>query len=423
MELAAPIYIDTQAALLAWVERLERADIIAVDTESDSLHHYREKVCLVQMTALGEDALIDPLAVPDLEPLAAIMHDARRTKIFHDAGYDLMSLGRDFGFRVRGIFDTMLATRLLGHKEFGLAAVLKARFAFIADKRLQRSDWARRPLTPEQISYARYDTHFLPELAQQLEQELRALRRLEWAEEEFQRLPDVALRANPRPVGPDPDGFWRIRGVRPLSAAAKGRLRALCEMRDGIAARLDRPKFKVLGDSVVLELAQNPPTSLDDLPRPGLRRAGVERFGAEILRALADARPVHGGPPAGVVRRRRAGRFLDADVHERFDALRSLRREKAEALGVDPEVALGNAVLEDLSRRPPDSLDDVRNRPELHGWRQEIFAEAIFACLQSTRRLAEDEAGGEPASLASPPSGDLRPEESAEIAVAPLARA
>lgn len=398
METETPQYITDRAALLRWVELLDRADVIAVDTESDSLHHYREKVCLVQMTALGQDALIDPLALTDLSPLAAVFADPRRRKIFHDAGYDLVSLGRDFGFRVQGIFDTMLASRLLGLKEFGLAAILKARFDFVADKRLQRSDWARRPLTAAQISYARYDTHFLPDLASQLEQELRDRNRLAWAEEEFAHLPEVALRASPRPTGIDPDGFWRIRGVRSLSPIEKGRLRALYAMRDVIAARLDRPKFKVLGDPVLIELSQNPPESLDALPRPGLRRAGVDRFGQEILKALADVRPVHGGPPPGSGRRKRAGRFLDAEVRERFDALRTLRREKADTLGVDPEVALGNAALEDLARHPPASVDEVRSRPDMRGWRRGVFADAIFVSLQAvaSQPRPESEHGGAP---------------------------
>jgi ribonuclease D len=383
MELDPPRYIDTQAALGAWVDHVARATVIAVDTESDSLHHYHEKVCLIQMTALGEDALIDPLALESLDPLRDIFADPGRQKVFHDACYDLMSLARDFHFRFAGLFDTMLASRFLGQREFGLAAVLRQRFDFFADKRLQRSDWAVRPLTPQQISYARYDTHFLPELAAVLAGELQACGRYDWACEEFERLPDIADRATPRPLVTDPNGFWRMRGVRSLAPLVKGRVRALWLMRERIAEQLDRPRFKVLSDAVILELALDPPTSLAELPRPGLRRAGIERFGADILTAVREARPVSGGPPAGAPRRRRrSGRFLDADTRERFDALRAMRRDKAEQLGLEPEVALGNAVLEDLARDPPATLAEVAARPELRGWRSDVFAEAIVDCLR-----------------------------------------
>ncbi len=384
MQLEPPRYIDTRDALISWVDILSRADVIAVDTESDSLHRYREKVCLIQMTALGHDALIDPLAIDDLACLADMFADPRRVKIFHDACYDLVSLSRDFGFRFAGLFDTMLASRMLGQREFGLAAILKQRFGFGADKRLQRSDWAIRPLSAEQVSYARFDTHFLPELYVQLSQELDGKGRLAWAREEFGRLPEVAARITPRSAGVDANGFWRVRGVKALSPLEKGRVRALWLMRERIAERLDRPPFKVLGDSVLIDLAQDAPESLEALqPRPGLRRAGVDRFGAEIMRSLREAKPVNGGPPPGSGRRRRSGRFLDPDVRDRFEALRTMRREKAETLGIDPEVALGNAVLEEFARRPPQSVDEVLARPELQGWRRSIFAEAIVGCLQA----------------------------------------
>jgi len=385
MDLAAPRYIDTQSALLEWVEHLRGAKVVAVDTESDSLHHFREKVCLIQMTANGADALIDPLALGDLSALAPLFADPARQKIFHDACYDLLCLSRDFGFRFAGLFDTMLASRYLGLREFGLASILKQRFGFIANKRLQRSDWASRPLSPDQLHYARYDTHYLPELALRLAEELRGCGRYDWAQEEFERLPEIALRVAPRSSTgePDPDGFWRVRGVRTLSPAAKGRVRALFLMRERLAERLDRPRFKVLSDSILLDLADYPPQSLDELPRPGLRRAGVERFGNDILRALRDAQPVNGTAPAGAGRRRRSGRFLDADTRERFDALRDMRRAKAEALGIEPEVALGNAVLEELAKHPPHTVTEVLDLPELRGWRQRIFAEAIVDCLRS----------------------------------------
>lgn len=382
MELDAPIYIDTQAALHAWVEHVSTASLIAVDTESDSFHRYREKVCLIQMTALGRDAILDPLALTDLQPLAPIFADPTKIKIFHDACYDLICLGRDFGFRFQGLFDTMLASRMLGCRQFGLAAILRERYNFEANKRLQRSDWAQRPLSPEQLAYARFDTHFLPQLSEILTGELKACGRWAWAQEDFERLPEVSGRFAGRDPLPDADGFWRVQGSRLLTPVAKGRLRALHMARDRIAARLDRPPFKVFGDWVLLEIAQLPPDSLDDLrPRPGLRRAGIDKFGPEILAALAEAEPVKGGPPPGSGRRRRAGRLLDPDARDRYEALRGMRRIKGEEMNMEPEVILGNALLEDLARKPPSSLEEVSTKAELRGWRGPIFAEAIYAVL------------------------------------------
>lgn len=379
-----PLYIDTDVAFNAWIERTASAKVIAVDTESDSFHRYREKVCLIQMTALGQDVILDPLALSTLQPLAAMLADPTRIKIFHDACYDIICLLRDFGFRMQGLFDTMLASRLLGCRQFGLAAILKARFNFEADKRLQRSDWAQRPLSPEQLSYARYDTHFLPRLYEILTTELEACGRLGWAMEDFARLPETCGRLAGREPVTDDNAFWRAQGVRALNPAAKGRLQALYMVRERIAERLDRPPFKVFGDYVLLELAKQPPQSLDDLrPRPGLRRPGIGKFGPEIMAALAKAKPIVGGPPPGTGRRRRAGRLLDPDARDRYEALRDLRRDKAEGLGLEPEVALSNAVLEDLARKPPLSVDEVRDRPEVRGWREPVLAQAIYDLLSN----------------------------------------
>lgn len=378
------LYIDTQDALETWVAHLSRAPIIGVDTESDSFHRYREKVCLIQMTALGQDAIIDPLALDSLDPLASILADPGRVKIFHDAGYDLVCLRRDFGFAVRGIFDTMLASRLLGARQFGLAAVLKARFAFEADKRFQRSDWAQRPLTAEQLAYARYDTHYLPALHQELTDELAACGRLAWALEDFGRLPEIAARLTGRTPGVDPNNFWRIQGAKGLTPEARGRLQQLFLARETIAERVDRPPFKVLADWILVELAETPPADLADMkPRPGLRRAGIDKLGPELMAALAKAAPITGKPPAGMGRRRRSGRALEPEARDRYEGLRELRRTLAEGLDVEPEVALGNALLEDLAKAPPTSLAALGERPELKGWRQPLFAHALFHALHA----------------------------------------
>ncbi|MEO1171882.1 MAG: HRDC domain-containing protein [Myxococcota bacterium] len=379
-----PTYIDTEEKLADWLSYCEGKTVLAVDTESDSFHHYREKVCLIQMSATGRDAIIDPLAV-DIEPLRETLKDPKIAKIFHDAVYDLVCLKRDYDFEVEGIFDTMVASRLLGYKSFGLGPILNERFGFVANKKLQRSDWARRPLSAEQIDYARFDTHFLEELRIALIDELEAAGRLKWAEEEFARLPEVANRIRPRATGPDPDGFWRVKGIRNLGPEILGRIRSLHMAREKIAERVDRPPFKVFGDHVLVELARHPPKRLSDLrPRPGLRKAGVDRFGKEIFDALSKATPVKGKAPKGVGRRRRHGRFLDPDARQRYQDLRDVRKEVAGEIGIDPDVALGNAALEEFAKAPPSTLGDVRRHPEHEGWRAEYLAEPIYRALDGS---------------------------------------
>jgi len=386
-DLPAPRYIDTEDSLRAWIAHCESAKFIAVDTESDSFHHYREKVCLVQMTARGKDAIIDPLALDDLSPLAPMMADPTRIKIFHDACYDLICIKRDFDFDVCGIWDTMLASRLLGHKSFGLAAILRENFDHEANKRLQRSDWTRRPLSPEQISYARYDTNFLERLMALLAEQLTGIKRLAWAEEDFARLPDVAQRIAERPVSASANGFWRIRGIRSLTPAVLGRVAALHAARDKIAKRLDRPPFKIFGDKVLVDLARSPPRSMSGFaPRPGLRRGGIDRFGGEILGALKKAAPITESPPRNVRPRRRSGRLLDPRARDRYEALRALRKKKAGELGLEPEVALSNAMLEELARISSRAESQVQKVEELNGWRGPLFADDIIATLRDGKK-------------------------------------
>jgi ribonuclease D len=381
-ELSPPLYIDSVKRLERWLESVRDSRVIAVDTESDSFYSYREKVCLIQMTAAEEDVLIDPLAVDDLSCLGPVFADPDRVKIFHDAGYDLACLMRDYEFEFAGLFDTMLASRMLGIRKFGLAAILKERFDCEASKEHQRSDWGRRPLSPGQIQYARYDTHFLPRIYEHLVEELDAANRLVWAEEEFSRLPKLIQPAS-RMVAPDRDAFWRVKGAKHLGPEPLGRIRELYKARDKIAQRLDRPPFKVFSDLAMVALAEDPPASLRELrPVRGLGQAAIARFGRDIIEALGIAQPVNGKAPPGSGRRRRTGRFLDPDARDRYEALRDLRRVKADDLGLEPEVLLGNATLETLARNPPKQSGDLVAAPEFSGWRGPLLVDAIVDLLK-----------------------------------------
>ncbi len=160
-DLPPPTVIQDSRAferLLSW---LERVDEIAVDTEADSFFSYREKVCLIQITAGEEDFLVDPLARFDITGLGRVLADPRKLKVFHDGEYDILILKRDYRFEFKNLFDTRVAAATLGTQAPGLAAVLNDHFGIVLDKSMQRSDWSARPLTDKQVRYARLDTHFL----------------------------------------------------------------------------------------------------------------------------------------------------------------------------------------------------------------------------------------------------------------------
>ena len=168
-----PVWVEDTKALKQMVEELSTQPRIAVDTESNSLHAYRERVCLIQFTGDKKDYLVDPLAIDDLSLLAPLFANPKIEKIFHAAEYDLICLSRDFGFEFANLFDTMQAARILGYKYVGLDNILSEKFGIKVDKRHQKANWGARPLSSAQLEYARRDTHYLGDLRDLLEKELR----------------------------------------------------------------------------------------------------------------------------------------------------------------------------------------------------------------------------------------------------------
>ena len=210
--------MDRQASWIDRTDALENAlsDLgkgpLAIDTEADSLHHYPEKVCLIQLSFGARDYLVDPLAEVSLEPLAERLRDGSIVKILHGADYDLRMLHRGFGVTFTGLFDTMIAARIIGETRFGLAALLEQFFDVPMDKKFQRADWSIRPLTPEMARYAAMDTHYLIPLYDKLVARLEELGRRGWAAEEFERLEQI--RTAPRAAAEE--GFRRVKGAGKL---------------------------------------------------------------------------------------------------------------------------------------------------------------------------------------------------------------
>ena len=186
--LPAPVLVTGPQALRLLARTLNNQEIIAVDTESNSLYAYQEQVCLIQFSTLEGDYLVDPLALEDLSALGEVFANPKVEKVFHAAEYDLICLQRDFDFRFENLFDTMIAARVLGREAVGLAAMLGEHFGIEVDKRHQRANWGRRPLAAEMLAYAQQDTHYLIELSARMRAELEASGRWALAAEDFERL-------------------------------------------------------------------------------------------------------------------------------------------------------------------------------------------------------------------------------------------
>ena len=243
-----PIITDARS-LAALVQHLSTETLLAFDTESNSLFAYRERVCLIQVSTRAADYLIDPLAIDSLEPLRPIFASRAIEKVFHAAEYDVMCMKRDFGFEFNALFDTMLAARVLGRKQFGLGALLEEFFEVQADKRYQKADWSLRPLPVEQLAYAQQDTHYLPQLRDLLHAELAEKGRLREAGEMFEALARVPAADNQF----DPEGYWRIHSARDFDRRQMAILRELFLWRDQTAQAQALQRLEVRAFSCLLQ--------------------------------------------------------------------------------------------------------------------------------------------------------------------------
>lgn len=362
--LPPPRLVDTPKAFDELLAALATEPVLALDTESDSLYRYFYKVCLIQVSTPCCDYIVDPLALPDLAALGAILADPSVEKIFHAAENDVLMLKRDFAFTFANVFDTMLAARILGWPQVGLAALLKQHFSVELDKHAQLTDWGHRPLSPAQLSYARLDSRYLFELRTLQVNELRARRRWREAQEAFAALPQITYVEKPF----DPDGFWRLRNARDLYPQELAVLRQLYLWRDEQARRLDRPPFKVLGDDALIRLSRQQPRRPADL---ALSPRQISQYGRALLAAIDRGRAAP--PPQPPARPHNGNGRPDPTVQARFDRLRAWRAQRAEARAVDSDIVLTNDTLLTVARAAPTSLEELVALDVMGPWKVQEY--------------------------------------------------
>jgi ribonuclease D len=346
--LPPPVWVDQPNLLKQMITDLAGQTRVAVDTESNSLHAYREQVCLIQFSTRKTDYVVDPLVFDDLSALGPIFSNPKIEKIFHAAEYDLICLRRDFAFDFANLFDTMHAARVLGYPFVGLDNLLAEKFQFELDKRHQKADWAARPLTPAQLDYARLDTHFLFDLRRVLEVELTENDRLQIALEDFARACHVGL-----PEEKVNGAAWkRFSSRKDISPRELTILSELCVSRDQIAERMNRPVFKVISDTLLIDIARNLPEKDVDLAGLGLSPKQIRLWGDGILEAVKR------GTVAPLVEREQTQRPHEAMLR-RLQKLKNWRKRVAEELKVESDIVLPKMYLNRLAEQPPKSLREL----------------------------------------------------------------
>jgi ribonuclease D len=368
--LLPPVWVNRQAIFEKMVKDLSVQSRISVDTESNSLHAYREQVCLVQFSTPKTDYLLDPFVFNDLSELAPLFSNPGLEKILHAAEYDLLCLKRDFGFEFANLFDTMYAARVLGYPMVGLDNMLAEKLGIRVDKRHQKADWGARPLTPAQIDYARFDTHFLFQLREILERELEEKGRLELAREDFARACVVEL-----PREKVNGASWRRFSARKdISTRELTILSELCSFRDRVAEQLDRPPFKVIDDETLLAIARSLPEKDVDLAGIGLSSKQIRLWGSDILNAARR------GASAPLVTREQNRRPTDA-VLKRLEKLKNWRKNLAKEMGVESDIVLPKVYLNALAEAPPKNINDMEATLADSPWRFRQFGSRILRVL------------------------------------------
>jgi len=375
----APVWIRTPEEAAALARELHGVPAVAVDTEADSLHHYPERLCLIQIAdPRGCVFFLDTLVLLDLEPLRRLFADPSTAKVFHSGDNDVVYLKRRFGLAFAGLSDTMLAARFLGVRELGLERLLLKYLDVQPARSQQKTDWARRPLTAAQEHYAAEDVRHLIALRDRVVAELRAMGREGWLEEECEALAAIVVPERP----PDEDGYRRIRGASRLPPRGLAVLRALYLQREAWARAENRPPFKVLSPETLVALAERQPAEPAALVGvPGLSPRLVERYGESLLVAVARGRAEE---PPDMRRPPRSDRpVVTTASRQRAEALRKWRAEASEGSGLDPGVLLPQRLIDALALDPPGDLAGLRGVPGLRRWRVEAFGRAILAALRT----------------------------------------
>ncbi|HKN69129.1 MAG TPA: HRDC domain-containing protein [Gemmatimonadaceae bacterium] len=367
-------YLDTAPETSRFLRSIADVDLLAIDTEGASFHRFVDRIYLLQLSTRDRSAIIDPLPIGTPQELGVLLESPKVQVVFHDADYDLRLLHQDYGWQVRNIFDTRVAAQLLGIRAFGLAALLEKYFGVKLDKKHQRADWSMRPLTRDMLDYAAQDTMHLLALRDRLADELKRAGRWEWAREEF------ALLETTRWDADDTNAFLRMKGARDLNRRELAILRELVSWRDEVARKADRATFRVLGNEPLLEIARGKPSTREALAAiKGMPRSLLERSANDLLDAVKRGLAL---PDAELPRFPKALRWeRDPEFDARASALRTVRDAAAARLDMDPGVLCSRDRLEAVARRNPQSMEELREIPELRQWQIEELGPEFLNAL------------------------------------------
>jgi ribonuclease D len=371
IDIQPAILIETKHQLVDMITALKNSPIIGVDTESNSLYEYQEKICLIQFSSEDKDYIVDTIMLKDISNLDEIFSSNKIEKVFHAAEYDLMCLKRDYQFEFINLFDTMVASRILGFKSFGLSSLLNDFFHIDVEKKYQRANWGIRPLPDEMIAYAQMDTHFLIKLRSILQKKLVEQRKWDLASEDFKRLTFIEAFINNK----NHDHYWRIIKGNVLTPQQENVLIELFFLREGLAEQSNRPPFKVFGNQVILEIAKKMPNNISQLESiVGLSPRLIQKYGEKIIKAISIG-------ASNVTNNKKEKNRPDSRYLMKYDALKQWRKQKAIELDVESDIVLPKDHLEQIAHLKKSEISEIQKIMENIPYRFERFGKEILNVL------------------------------------------
>ena len=367
--------MDTTSGLDIVLKSLRGVDALAVDLEADSMFHFQEKVCLIQIASNRHLFIVDPIRVEDLSVLKPLFKSSRIKKVFHGSDYDVRSLFRDFDIVIHNLFDTELASRFLGFQQSGLDAMLQTFFNVKLEKKYQKKDWSMRPLPEAMITYAAKDVQHLLPLAKRLEEQLAEKNRLTWVEEECDLLSKV--RPNETNIKPL---FLSFKGAGRLPPEDLAVLEALLVWRKRTARKKDFPLFKIVGNNAILTLVRKKPRTWEALETSrALSAKQTGMYGRQLLDAIAkslktpgDCLPVYPKTPAS--------RLPESKIRI-AKRLKRWKEKKAVDLAIDPALVLNKSQTMDIAGISPAAIHDLDGIASLKSWQVREFGKDIIRCI------------------------------------------
>lgn len=369
--------IETETALEDIAKKLAKEKAIAVDLESDSMYHFKEKVCLLQIASKSANYIVDPLKIAKMSPLHSIFSSRTIKKIFHGSDYDIRSLFRDFQFEVHNLFDTQLASRFLGHEETGLEALLQKYFNISLDKHFQKKDWSQRPLPEEMMNYAAKDVVYLLQLADILRNDLKKHDRLQWVKEECRLLSQVRpAMSNNTPL------YLNFKGAGSLPGKDLAVLEAILQVRKKFAEKKDKPLFKIFQNAAIIKIVRFKPRDPKRLAQTNaLSPSQLEMYGSFIIEAVRGAQTT--APENYPKYPKKETQNLKEREQERIRILKEWKENKSRQLNIEPGLVLGKPVVASIAVCNPKSLAQLKSVKEIKGWQLKAFGEEILSFLKT----------------------------------------